>query len=110
MREIRIRFKLKKKGSRAGAYVEPRTKRWKRFKLPHYWRITLTYGFYACTNDESEYIKCINHEVMHGVLFEIDGYAAWHGWDNIVKSEYNKTYGWKNIVGLYLFHAYCDED
>lgn len=110
MREIRFRFKLARKRSRGGASIRLVYKRWRRFDIPVYWQIELTYGGYACANDENEYIKCINHEVMHANLYELVGERAYNGWDNIVKSEYDENYGWKNIVGVYLSDIYCDED
>ena len=109
MREIRFKFKLARKTCNTGACIDLMVKRWKRFEIPIYWRITLYYGGYACPYDEDDYIKCINHEVMHAILDEMGGEDANAGWDNIVKSECDENYGWKNIVGKYLSDIYCDE-
>ncbi len=110
MREIRFRFKLARKRGRGGAYIISVDKRWKRFKIPLYWQIILTYGGYACPDDENEYIKCINHEIMHGILSELVGEDANFGWDNILKAKYDENYGWKNIIGKWLPDVYCEED
>ena len=109
MKEIRFRFRLARKKNSGGAFIRLMYKRWRRFHIPIYWQIVLTYGGYACPDDENEYIKCINHEVMHAILDEMGGEDANAGWDNIVKSECDENYGWKNIVGKYLSDIYCDE-
>ena len=108
MRDIRIIFK-EANNHRGGAHIRLIYKRWKRFIIPVYWRITLTYGKCACASEDDDYVKCINHEVMHGILDEVAGGDAMVKWDNIVKDKFKKHYGWKNIMGKWLPDVYCDK-
>lgn len=130
MRDIRILLKKAKKRQIGGAdsiFIRGNQYR------ESYWLITLYSGKNACSAcsylkkpkssakrrkrylNIHRYIKCLNHEIMHAVLYEIAGLKAWDQWDNIVKTDtgkrYNgKRYGWKNIIGKYLPKIYCIDD
>ncbi len=144
MREIRIKLKKARKNAVAGAMTEIRKDvathshhsmsahaLWKR----RYWLITLYWGGKGacpytsylkkprpcakrrkrCLNVH-RYIKCLNHEIMHAVLYDVVGENAYDQWDNIVKTNYRgerykgKRYGWVNIIGAYLPDVYCRDD
>lgn len=136
MKEIRIQLKKARKNGFAGARTELRYEEAKysryRWKI-RYWLITLYHGKSACDNTSylkkisgrkrrkrylniHRYIKCLNHEIMHAVLYDVIGEVAYYQWDNIVKTNdrefryQGKRYGWKNIVGAYLPDVYCIED
>jgi hypothetical protein len=135
MREIRFKLKKARKNAVGGASIEPMVKeatytccRWKK----SYWLITLNCGKGACDHTSylkkipgrkrrkrylniHRYIKCINHEVMHGILNEIEGEKADRAWDNITHNydgwHYNgRRYGWKNIMGRYFPDVYCEHE
>ncbi len=128
MREIRIQLKKARKNAVGGAQI---TSINGNQHQKSYWLITLYHGKGACGHtcylkkkpygkrrkrylNMHRYIKCLNHEIMHAVLWDVIGTEAWDKWDNIVKSNngryQGRRYGWKNIIGKYLPGVYCADD
>jgi len=71
-------------------------------------------------------MRTLNHEIMHGILYEIDGQEAYEGWDDKIRTRSKeKGKGWWmkvrgrwirgekmrvcDIVAKYLPEVYCDE-
>ncbi len=129
MREIGIKLKKARKNAVGGAdVISVNGNQYQK----SYWLITLYYGKGACGNTSylkkcscktrrkrylnvRRYIKCLNHEIMHAVLWDVIGKEAWDKWDNVVKRDdgvpyRGRRYGWKNIIGKHLPGVYCADD